>query len=105
MANLLDAFINEEADKAALEGKSGDGGKTSSISALRRLCNIFIVAAYVLLVPSVGFMIAFLGASSYNSSKEMYLMTGVCGLAGCVSLLFYGYVGKCLDDIRSNTKK
>lgn len=98
MANVLDKLINEELNSSPNVNKVECNNAKKS--GLRTLCNIFIVLGYVLIIPSILFIVEF-----FDSEAISYLMTGIFGLAGCISCLFYGYVGKCLDDIRNNTKK
>jgi len=77
------------------ERKEDKDGKTVEVSALRTLCNIFIVIGFIQLVLAPILLV----------SGKPYLTQGLCCLVGCIFLLFYGYIGKCLDDIRNNTKK
>lgn len=96
MASVLDNLISNEVE-TTLHSDMQSNSKPSK-SGLRILCNIFIVLGVVLLIPTVIFLF-----ESFDKSK--YMIPFVSCLAGSISLLFYGFVGNCLDDIRNNTKK
>lgn len=93
--NKTDITEKEWNDLVPSNEKKEKEDKKVNKSALRTLCNVFIVVGFVLLVLAVMLLL----------SGKSYFTQSACCFVGCVSLLFYGYVGKCLDDIRSNTKK
>lgn len=98
MTSELDKLISNEVDMTLNAEKDGEMKSNTNKSGLHILCNIFIVLGFILLIPTVIFFFM-------SFDKQRYLIPFVSCLAGCISLLFYGFVGNCLDDIRNNTKK
>lgn len=96
MEGELDKLISNEVD-TTLNAKQNGGENSTQRSGLCILSTIFVVIGFVLLIPTVIFLFM-------SFDKERFLIPFVSCFAGCVSLLFYGFVGNCLDDIRKNTK-
>jgi len=98
MEGELDKLISTEVDTALNAEKNGGGNSKTQKSGLRILSTIFVILGFVLLIPTVIFLFM-------SFDKDRFLIPFVSCFAGCVSLLFYGFVGNCLDDIRKNTKR
>lgn len=93
--NLVNASHNGASKPTNMFNFGGD-------SLLLKVSKIAIYIAFGLLVISGGFLIAALGA--YGSSASTYYALCAGAFAGGASLLFYGLIGECLDNIRTLLK-
>lgn len=98
MEGELDKLISTEVDTALNAEKNGGENSKTQKSGLCILSTIFVILGFVLLIPTVIFLFM-------SFDEDHFLIASVSCFAGCVSLLFYGFVGNCLDDIRKNTKR
>lgn len=68
---------------------------------LSKLSSIIQVLGFIIIAIGVIFFFEYLQKTWHE--ENLFLSLGC--LVGGISLLFYGLIGKCLDDIRKNTRK
>lgn len=97
----IDDLINQP----EIKNETNDSSISSNSSERNTLLSIVSIIIVILggIIVFMGIILLFMYFDKTWHEERLYASLG--GIVIGTSLLFYGLIGKCLDDIRKNTKK
>jgi hypothetical protein len=94
----IDELVSEVKEASQTQGSTNKKEKKSPLSIIS-----LIIEIVGLIFIGLGLIFLSVFIQDPDFDEQFYIMLGC--IVGGLSLLFYGLIGKCLDDIRNNTKK
>ena len=97
----IDDLINQSESNNEVNDSSSSLSSSSGKTLLSTVSIIIEILGGIILFFGIVLLFMYIGETWHE--ERLYASLG--GIVIGISLLFYGLIGKCLDDIRKNTKK